>query len=82
MSDAIIVALITGGLALLGTVITVRAGNQKISGELHEHNAVQDERIKNLTEEVRKHNSFAERIPTLEARFDSIEKRIEALERK
>lgn len=82
MSDAIIVALITGGLALLGTVITVRAGNQKISAELHEHNAVQDERIRNLTEEVRKHNSFAERIPTLEARFDSIEKRIDTLERK
>lgn len=82
MTEAIITAIITGGLALIGTIITVHAGNQKISSELHEHNAVQDERIKQLTEEVRKHNSFAERVPQLEVRFESLEKRLDKLERK
>lgn len=69
MNTSIVVALITGGLALLGTWLTVRSGNQKIQADLTAHEKVQDERIKVLTEEVRKHNGFAERIPAIEAEF-------------
>lgn len=66
---SIAVAIITGGLALLGTWLTVRSGNQKIQADLTAHEKVQDERIKVLTEEVRKHNGFAERIPAIEAEY-------------
>lgn len=73
MDTSIIVALITGGLSLIGVYITVRSGNQKVMAELDKHQAVQDEKIAELTREVRKHNSFAERIPVLESRITNIE---------
>ena len=68
MSDAIYVAIITGLFALLGTYLTVRSGNKAIMAELKMHQAVQDEKISQLTEEVRKHNDFAVRVPVLEER--------------
>ena len=73
MDTSIIVALITGGLSLVSVYLTVRSGNQKIMSELDKHEAVQDERISELTREVRKHNSFAERIPVLESRITNVE---------
>lgn len=68
MTEAIIVACITGAFALLGTYLTVNSGNKTIMAELKTHQAVQDEKIDNLTNEVRKHNDFATRIPILEER--------------
>lgn len=76
MDTSIIVALITGGLSLISVYLTVRAGNQKIMSELDKHEAVQDERISELTREVRKHNSFAEKIPVLENRITNVEHRL------
>lgn len=74
MSEVIITAFITGGLALLGTLVSVKAGNEKIMAELDKHNAVQDEKIENLTREVRKHNEFATRVPILETKVEMLEK--------
>lgn len=75
MSEAIAVALITGFFALLGTYLTVKSGYKDIMNELKIHQAVQDEKIENLTTEVRKHNDFAVKIPLLEQRIGQIEKR-------
>jgi len=75
-----------GLLTFLGTIVTVIAGfistGNKLQSELDKHNAVQDERISELTREVRRHNDFAERIPNLEAKYDSLEKRVDRLESK
>ena len=73
MTEAIIVALITGGFALLGTWLTVSSGNQKIMAEMDKHEAVQDERISELTREVRRHNDFAIRVPVLEEKVRHLE---------
>lgn len=74
IDSSIVVAIITGGLSLIGVYITVRSGNQKVMAELDKHQAVQDEKIAELTREVRKHNSFAEKIPVLETRIETIER--------
>lgn len=68
MSEAIQVAMVTGGFAVITTYLTVKSGNQKIMAELEKHQAVQDEKIETLTAEVRKHNDFAIRVPVLEER--------------
>lgn len=64
------VALIT----LIGTVITTKAGNEKIQHDLDKHNAVQDTKLEELTREVRQHNDFATRIPVIEQRVTALEK--------
>lgn len=73
--NEIIVAIITGGLALLGTAIGTFSGikaNQK----------VMDVKLEELTREVREHNGFARRVPVLEEQMKVANHRIEDLERK
>lgn len=70
MTEEIIVALITGGITLIG----VLASNNK-------HDAVIDTKLESLTNEVRKHNNFAERIPTIETRVDYAEQRLDNIEK-
>ena len=63
-------------ISLIGVIITPRASTSKIQNELKINNAVQDERIQELTREVRLHNSFAERIPVIEQRITALEKNV------
>ena len=76
MSEAILVALITGGISLIGTILTILQTSKKTEESFKIHQAVTDEKIENLTREVRKHNGFAERLPKLEQRVDDLEKHI------
>lgn len=62
MSEAIVVALITGAITLLGVLIS----NGK-------RQAIIETKIEELTREVRKHNGFAERIPVVENNIKHIE---------
>lgn len=78
----IIVAIITGGLALAGVIISNAATSAKIAGDLKTAQAVTNTRIEELTREVRKHNGFAERIPVIEEQIKVINHRIEDLEDK
>lgn len=74
MTESIIVAVITGLFALLGTFLTVREGNLAIMNEMKIHQAVQDEKIVTLTNEVRKHNDFATKVPILEEQVRQLQK--------
>jgi hypothetical protein len=69
MSEAVLVALITGGLTLLGVIIA----NSKTQ-------AVTDTKLEELTREVREHNNFARRMPVVEEQIKVINHRIEDLE--
>lgn len=74
--ENIISALITGSLALIGVVITTMQGNRKIERKLEIHQAVTDQKIEELTREVREHNNFARRMPALEQRVEGIDEKI------
>ena len=80
MSDAIIVALITGGLSLIGVVITCMATAKKNETAMKVSQAVTDTKIDALTREVRLHNGFAQRMPVVEEQIRVINHRIEDLE--
>ena len=82
MKEAIIVALITGGLSLLGVVLSNRAVYNKTQAMQQTAQAVTDTKLEELTREVRKHNGFAERIPVLEEKIAVANHRIEDLEAK
>lgn len=81
MSEAIIVAIISGGLALLGVIISNAGTQKRIQSELEKRQAVTDTKLEELTREVRKHNGFAERMPVVEEQIKVINHRIDDLER-
>lgn len=80
MSEAIIVALITGGLSLAGVVVTCIATAKKTEKTQAVAQAVTDTKIEELTREVRAHNGFAQRMPVVEEQIKVINHRIEDLE--
>ena len=69
MSAEIIVAIITGGVTLVGVLIS----NGKTQ-------AVTDAKLEELTREVREHNNFAKRVPVVEEQVKVINHRIADLE--
>lgn len=80
MSEAIIVALITGGLSLAGVVVTCLATAKKTEKAAAVAQAVTDTKIDELTREVRAHNNFAQRMPVVEEQIKVINHRINDLE--
>ena len=80
MSEAIIVALITGGLSLAGVVVTCIATAKKTEKAAAVAQAVTDTKIEELTREVRLHNGFAQRMPVVEEQIKVINHRIGDLE--
>ena len=78
--EAIITALITGGLALVGVIITNVSGNRKMQSQLEKSQAVTDTKLDELTREVREHNGFARRMPVVEEQIKVINHRIDDLE--
>ncbi|MBQ7329661.1 MAG: hypothetical protein IJX01_07140 [Oscillospiraceae bacterium] len=81
MSDAIVVALITGGLSLVGVVVTCVATSKKTERATAIAQAVTDTKIEELTREVRLHNGFAQRMPVVEEQIKVINHRLADLER-
>lgn len=78
MMESIITAIITGGLALCGVVITNMSSNKKIEAQLMTNQAVTNAKIENLTEEVKKHNSFGDRITRLETTVEILQREVKA----
>ena len=77
MSDAILVSVITAGLSLIGTVITVLTANRQTIATLDKKSETSDieikgkidviqQEIKTLSERVEKHNSVIDRTYALE----------------
>lgn len=80
MSEPIIVALITGGLSLLGVVFSNVMNNRKIEMSLDKQQAITETKLEELTREVREHNNFAKRMPVIEEQIKVINHRLAALE--
>ncbi len=72
MTEAIITALITGGLSLTGVVITCLLTARKSETAMKISQAVTDTKIEELTREVRMHNNFAQRMPVVENQIENI----------
>ena len=80
--EGIIASIITGGLALVGVIVSNISSNRKIEAELSKAQAVTDTKLEELTREVREHNSFAQKIPVLEEQMKNIDRRLETVERR
>ena len=102
MSEIILPSLITGGLALIGVIITniftssnnnkkIIQENAKIISDIQQENtkvindikleitsyhSSTDEKIRELTREVREHNNFAQRMPAVEEKIDNLKEKV------
>ena len=79
--ETIVVAIITGGLSLLGVIITSNKTTRDVQAKLDMQQAVTETKLEELTREVREHNNFAQRVPVLEERIKVANRRIADLER-
>lgn len=66
--ETIIAAVITGGITLIGVLIA----NSRTQ-------AVMQVKVDELTREVREHNNFAQRMPVVESKLETIEKNVDEL---
>lgn len=82
MSESIIVAIITGGLSLIGAIVSNNRTAQSMDAKLDKQQAVTETKLEELTREVRAHNNFAQRIPVLEEQIKVANHRITDLENK
>ena len=83
MTEALIsagAAIIVGVLSLVGVMITNSRANSKMQNDIKTAQAVTDERISELTREVRLHNDFARRIPVIEEQLKVANHRVSDLE--
>ena len=74
MSEAVIVALVTGTLTLVGTLAGVITSNKATIATILT-------RLDDLTREVREHNEFARRIPVIENDIETLYKRYDELKK-
>lgn len=81
MSEAIIVAIITGGLSLIGVIVSNNRTAQSMDAKLDKQQAVTETKLEELTREVRMHNNFAQRVPVLEEQMKVANHRIADLEK-
>ena len=91
MSEAFLVAMITGILAVAAEVVIAVVNNKAMMKEmekqsalsdarLEKNQAVTDTKLENLTSEVRSLNQFAQKLPVLEEQIKVITHRIADLE--
>ncbi len=81
MSEAIIIAIITGGLSLIGVIVSNNRTAQSMDAKLDKQQAVTETKLEELTREVRTHNNFAQRVPVLEEQMKVVNHRIADLEK-
>lgn len=97
LSDTVIAVIITGVFSVIVQMIISHSASKdlyakldkqselndaNLKAELGKYQAVTDEKISELTREVRKHNNFAEKIPVMEAEERRLNERIKVLENK
>ncbi len=73
-------AVIVGALSLIGVMITNSRSNSKMQNEMKTVQAVMEERMEELTREVRLHNDFARRVPVIEEQIKVVNHRVSDLE--
>lgn len=80
MGEGILAALITGGLSLVGVIISGLLTTKKTETAMKVAQAVTDTKLEELTREVRAHNNFAQRMPVVEEQIKTMNNRVADLE--
>ena len=81
MADTVVVAIISGLVTLVGTVAAVFTSGREQTKKNEIRNAVIDEKIENLTNEVKRHNRYEEQIQELFKQIAVLAEKLRNLEK-
>jgi uncharacterized membrane-anchored protein YhcB (DUF1043 family) len=85
MSEAVLVALITGGVSLFGSILTIILTSRKQQQEMDKSIAVIKTEMKDMKEDIKNHNRYAqlfsENIPAIKQHMVDVDRRLNGLER-
>lgn len=86
MSDAVLVAIITGGISLLGSVLTIISTSRKQQAEIDRKIAVIETKLEVMKGDIKSHNNYAqmfsENIPAIKQHMQDIDRRLDGIERR
>jgi len=86
LSDAIIVALITGGISLFGTVLTIVLTNRNQQQKIDNKITAIETKMENMQGDIHSHNRYAqmfsENIPAIKQHMSDIDRRLDNIERR
>lgn len=80
MTEGIAISIITLIGTLVGIFVSAKATREDFAKKLEISQAVTNNELKHLTEEVKKHNAFAERIPKLEGEIGILAEKVRAVD--
>lgn len=80
MNEAVLAAIITGVLSLVGVILSNLLAARKNEAAIRTAQAVTDTKLEELTREVREHNHFARRMPVVEEQIKMLNHRVGDLE--
>lgn len=85
LSEAILIALITGAFSLAGSIIAIVATTRKQAAEMDKKLAVMEAKMDDMKDDIRSHNNyakmFAENIPAIKQHMTDVDRRLAELER-
>ena len=85
MSEAVLVALITGGISLFGSILTIVLTSRKQQQEMDKSIAVIKTEMSDMKEDIKSHNRYAqlfsENIPAIKQHMVDVDRRLDGLER-
>ena len=86
MSDTILVALITGGISLLGSVLTIISTSKKQTADMDKKIAVIETKMDLMKEDIQSHNQYAkmfsENVPAIKQHMQDTDRRLDTIERR
>ena len=86
MSDAIIVALITGSISLLGSVLTIISTSRKQRFEMEKQMALMCTEMNAMKKDIEAHNKYAkmfsENVPAIKQHMSDVDRRLDGIERR
>lgn len=80
MSDSIVVALITGGISLIGIVASYKAATTKVQNAMETQLAVMRSEMQAMKEDIKEHNHyaklFAESMPVVKEQIKVLSEKV------
>ena len=85
MSEAVLVAIITGLFSLTGSVIAIVSTTKKQAIEMDKKLAVMESKMDDMKDDIKSHNQYAkmfsENIPAIKQHMTDVDRRLESIER-